>query len=103
MGKNTHALPARIKIGGATFNVDVRTFDEGTYGQCFFDERTIVIAPMCLPSKKTLRETMRHEVLHASLAMSGVAFAEKFDEESLVRAMENIFFPCWERLEPKLK
>jgi hypothetical protein len=58
---------------------------------------------MCFSNKKTLRETMRHEVLHASLSMSGVAFAEKFDEESLVRAMENIFFPCWERLEPKLK
>jgi hypothetical protein len=35
--------------------------------------------------------------------MSGVSFSDKYDEENVVRAIENIFFPAWNALHKKLE
>ena len=40
--------------------------------------------------------------LGAAFGISGVAFAEHIDEESVVRCMDEIFFPCWDKLSLKL-
>ena len=46
---------------------------------------------------KVLLETIRHEMMEASLLLSGVGWLESYEQEAVVRCMEEIFFPAWER------
>ena len=39
--------------------------------------------------------TLRHEVMEASLYLSGLAWAERYEQEAVIRCMEEIFFPAW--------
>ncbi len=89
-------------IGGIRFAIVCQKIDEGDYGRMIFDERKIVISTICLSKAQLLRETLRHEILHAALHVSGVSFLERYDEEALVRAMDHIFFPSWELIRQKL-
>jgi len=89
-------------IGGIRFAIVCQKIDEGDYGRMIFDERRIVINTICLAKASLLRETLRHEILHAALHVSGVSFLERYDEEALVRAMDHIFFPAWDTVKVKL-
>lgn len=89
-------------IGGQKFRIVVGTLDNGDYGRMYFDERKIVISTACLSKSSVLIDTLRHEVLHAALHISGVSFLERYEEETLVRAIETIFFPSWNALHDKL-
>ena len=40
-------------------------------------------------------DTIRHEMMEASLLLTGIGFAEKYYQEPIVRCMEEIFFPAW--------
>jgi hypothetical protein len=95
-------LPASVMIGGIRFAIVCQKIDEGDYGRMIFDERRIVINTICLAKASLLRETLRHEILHAALHVSGVSFLERYDEEALVRAMDHIFFPAWNTVKVKL-
>lgn len=95
-------LPASVMIGGIRFAIVCQPIDEGDYGRMIFDERRIVINTICLAKASLLRETLRHEILHAALHVSGVSFLERYDEEALVRAMDHIFFPAWDTVKAKL-
>lgn len=95
-------LPASVMIGGIRFAIVCQKIDEGDYGRMIFDERRIVINTICLAKASLLRETLRHEILHAALHVSGVSFLERYDEEALVRAMDHIFFPAWDTVKVKL-
>ena len=95
-------LPSSVMIGGIRFAIVCQKIDEGDYGRMIFDERKIVISTICLAKAQLLRETLRHEILHAALHVSGVSFLERYDEEALVRAMDHIFFPAWELIRQKL-
>ena len=89
-------------IGGIRFAIVYQPIDEGDYGRMIFDQRKIVINTICLVKASMLRETLRHEILHAALHVSGVSFLERYDEEALVRAMDHIFFPAWDLIREKL-
>lgn len=95
-------LPTSVMIGGIRFAIVCQKIDEGDYGRMIFDERKIVISTICLSKAQLLRETLRHEILHAALHVSGVSFLERYDEEALVRAMDHIFFPAWELIRQKI-
>lgn len=89
-------------IGGIRFAIVCQLIDEGDYGRMIFDQRKIVINTLCLGKASLLRETLRHEILHAALHVSGISFLERYDEEALVRAMDHIFFPAWDTVKAKL-
>jgi hypothetical protein len=36
-------------------------------------------------------------MLHAALYVAGVAFMDDYQDEPIVRAIENLFFPAWEK------
>jgi len=95
-------VPKHVMIGGNKFRIIIGTLENGDFGRMYFDERKIVISSACLAKSSVLRETLRHEVLHAALHISGVSFLERYEEETLVRAMETIFFPAWNALHDKL-
>lgn len=96
-------LPRNISVGGHKFSIVVKPIDGENWGEMHFDERKIYISPECLGKPGKVYDILRHELIHASLAVSGVGFAERFDEESVVRAIDHIFFPAWTNLEPKIK
>jgi hypothetical protein len=40
--------------------------------------------------------------MEASLCISGVGFCETFEQEAVVRCMDEVFFPAYERLLKRL-
>ena len=53
-------------------------------------------------SDKTKIDTLRHEMMEASLLISGVGFSDNYEQEAIIRCMEEIFFPSWEIVYNKL-
>lgn len=86
------SIPSSVTVGGIKFRIVVAAIDGGDYGRMVFDERKILISTICLTKQSLIRETLRHEILHAALHVSGVSFLERYDEEPIVRAIEHVFF-----------
>jgi Zn-dependent peptidase ImmA (M78 family) len=95
-------LPRTVTIGGIKFKVVIAALDDGDFGRMCFDERKIVISDECADFKTQL-ETLRHEMLHAALHVSGVSFSQRYDEENIVRAIEHLFFPAFHKVTFSLK
>lgn len=93
-------LPRFILIGGIKFRIVIAKIDD--YGQMSFDDKEIRISKECLNNDKMLLDTLRHEMLHASLAVAGHSWSSKIDEEPIVRSIENIFFPALDVLMNKI-
>jgi predicted SprT family Zn-dependent metalloprotease len=62
----------------------------------------IRLSTKTLVKRSLIRETLRHELMHAALSIAGVSYAEHPDEEAFVRCMDTLFFPMWSRLSEKL-
>jgi hypothetical protein len=86
-----------VNIGGLRFDVVIRDIDE--FGRMMFDDRKIVLSRACSSDKRLFIQTLRHEMMHAALHLGGVAFAERYDDEAVVRCLENLFFPAWDELQ----
>lgn len=93
-------IPKSVTIGGK--RVSIKVLDMDSWGEYDHDLARICIATKATANNKLLRDTLRHELMHAALNISGVAFAETISEESVVRCLDEIFFPCWDKLELKL-
>jgi Zn-dependent peptidase ImmA (M78 family) len=99
-------LPKSIHIAGVPVKIiqedlsDEDNLSKGYYGY-YSDERRVIVIEQTL-SPKVAKATMRHEMLHASLALSGLNRLERFEEEAIVRCMDSIFFPAWERFLKRL-
>ena len=89
-------LPNSVEIGGMTFRIIVRETTD-CWGMFNFDEQLIIVGKRAMQAPKTAAETLRHEMLHAALYVAGVAFMDDYQDEPIVRAIENLFFPAWEK------
>ena len=92
-------FPKTITIAGKRIKLVVEDFkgaDSDTFGEYFHDDKLIQINAG-LSDEESLT-TLRHEMMEASLFISGLAWAERYEQESVVRCMEEIFFPAWETL-----
>lgn len=63
-----------------------------------FDQRLILLNQAMRNNLPMAIETLRHEMIHAALAVGGVSFAVEYDEEVIVRCLDSIFFPAWDKL-----
>lgn len=72
------------------------------YGQYVPDSKVIEIDKQTLKDKRVLRETLRHEMIEATLFLSGIAYSETYDQEPIVRALDEIFWPAWDRVSKRL-
>ena len=90
-------IPRSVKIGGSSVKISVVRGMED-WGQYDHDERRIRINIRCLDKPGELRSTLRHEIMHAAMAISGVAFMDRFTEECVVRCFDELFFPVWDKL-----
>ena len=93
--------PTSVNIGGRviTIRIDPKLEDWGEY---YSDNREIVLASRTLEKKSTLREALRHEMLHASLDIAGLSYLTTYPEEVIVRCIDNIFFPAWDKVRKQL-
>jgi len=90
-----------VTVGGIRLRVEIVRSDD--WGGYHHDRRLIEIADFAATTLKDYRETLRHEMMHAALQIGGVGFSERYDEESVVRCLETIFFPAWERVRARLE
>ena len=90
-------MKAFIEIGGQ--KVHILWADIEDYGNYCHDSRAILLRSEMQGDALNTVTTLRHEAMHAALAISGVGFGLTEDqEEQIVRCMETIFFPAWEHL-----
>ena len=94
-------VPRSITIGGKRIKIRVCPELE-SWGEYHHDLSEIRLSTSCIENQETFVQTLRHEILEASLCLGGVAWSERYDQEVLVRCLESIFFPCWDKLSPKL-
>ena len=87
-------------IGGERFKIRIKRMEP--WGEMHFDDREIRISQKAFTDQKILLDTLRHEMLHASLSVSGISWSEAYDEEPIVRAIENIFFPAFDLIKNKI-
>lgn len=85
--------PKTIPVAGRRVKLLFVELDE-TYGQYKHDQKIIEINKAISNSDKLI--TIRHELMEASLLLSGVGFSERYEQEPIVRCMEEIFFPAWD-------
>lgn len=97
-------LPAAVTIAGIRTRIRVvEEIDEvGTEGQYRQEIAEILISRAAI-KKGEAWATLRHEMQHAALRISGVAWSEGFEEEAVVRCMDTIFWPAWDRLQKRRK
>jgi len=95
--------PTQITIGGRIIAIRIDPKLEA-WGEYRGDDAEIVLAARTLAKQSSLRETLRHEMLHAALDICGLTYIEGFDryEECFVRALENVFFPAWQKVHQQL-
>jgi len=89
-------LPRSVKIAGQSIKIKVGKLEEA-YGQYEHDNRAIWISNT-IKDERVIITTLRHEILEASLLISGVGWLEKYDQEAIVRCVDEIFWPAWESL-----
>ena len=84
-----------LSIGGEKFKVSYEDIED--FGQTHFDKKLIVIRKGL--SKEDSKRTLFHEAIHAALFMSGISFTfEGGQEEAVVRALDNIFYPAAKKI-----
>lgn len=71
-------------------------------GQYRSDDREIVLSGKTVSKASSLRETLRHEMLHAALDIAGISYMKHYDEETIVRCIDNIFHPAWDATRKQL-
>jgi hypothetical protein len=97
------SIPRSVSIGGIRFTIKLKKLSDDEFGRVIFDTREIQVNKNLKDEPLAIYETIRHEMIHAALDVSGLGFARRFDEEAVVRAIETIFFPAWERIQPKIQ
>ena len=87
-------IPKSIRIGGKQVKITI-VDDLEEYGN--FTEDTLTIQ-LKKADAETMRVTLRHELMHAALSISGIAYIDRLPEEAIVRCFDNLFFPAYDSL-----
>lgn len=87
--------PRHVYVGGYKIKVLVVTGmdDWGDY-----DRERKMIRISHKATGDDLRDTLRHEMVHAALDIGGIAYCESMQEEAIVRCLDSLFFPAWEKV-----
>ena len=92
------SLPETVDVAGHTLSVKV-TADIAELGNFDLDTLSLCIRADLLQSPVLAMETLRHELMHAALRLGGISFVLTDGvEEGVVRAMEQLFIPAWNRV-----
>jgi len=94
--------PKQITIGGKVIAIRIDPEMEH-WGEYRSDSAEIVLSSKTLLKASSLRETLRHEMLHAALDIAGLSYLKQYDEEPIVRCIDSIFHPAWDKLRAQLQ
>lgn len=94
--------PRSVTVGGQRIRIQVHK-DLEDWGDYDHDKKIIRISGKACSDVKHMLSTLRHEMVHVALRVSGVAFSDNFEEEAVVRCMDDVFFPAWDRLVKRLE
>ena len=93
--------PKKVFVGGVAVAVERKDLTgEDWWGHYDHDEKVIAL-DLSLKGEK-LRETLRHEILEASLMIGGPAWCDGMETEAIVRCHEEIFVPAWRNVSTKI-
>lgn len=94
-------VPKSIQIGGLRVKINIIENLED-FGSFNLDELTINLRKGDI---KVMQDTLRHEMMHAAFSIGGIAHCAPFEEveEGVVRCLDHLFFPAWERLQQQTK
>ena len=95
-------FPKSVTVGGRKIAVRVDP-EISDWGQFDTDVPEIRLSPRAVSKASSLRETLRHEMLHAALDVAGIAYLKHYEEETIVRCIDTIFIPAWEAVRKQLK
>jgi hypothetical protein len=103
MSKKPRSLPKSVKVGGRVVRISiVEEVDEvSSWGSFSLDRKEVRISEDAV-RKGEFASTLRHELTHAALQISGVSFSDSMEEEAIVRCMDEIFFPAWDRIRKRI-
>lgn len=95
MAQKEYTLPSTIKVGDIEFKIVLKKMAD--FGDMDIDKRTICIRKGL--SEEESFDTLMHEVVHATLAISGLSNILDDDniEEAVVRVADYILFPTYQR------
>lgn len=90
-------FPKNISIGGLRVKITIVENLED-FGSFSLDDLTIAIRK---GHTKDMVDTLRHEMMHAAFAIGGIGHCKPFEEveEGVVRCLDHLFFPAWEKLQ----
>lgn len=94
-------FPKHIHIGGLKVKLDiVEGLEE--YGNFSLDDLRITLRN---GDTKVMIDTLRHEMMHAAFAIGGIGHCKPFEEveESVVRCLDHLFFPAWQKIQQQPK
>lgn len=91
-------VPKRYKIAGEWVRIRVARKLDGYFGYYDVEKREIVLAPHVARDRALLRDTLWHETMESAFFLTGMAHAERFDQEPVIRMLEQIWKPAMERL-----
>jgi hypothetical protein len=97
-------IPKSVPVGGVKVKILLveEVDDQDSWAHYVHDKKLIRVANRAV-RKGEFKKTLRHEMVHAALSIGGVAFSDYMEEESVVRCMDELFFPAWESLQTKYK
>jgi hypothetical protein len=95
-------VPKSVQIAGYRIPIRIKDLSGDPYGQYLPDKKVIELDKGTVKDKKLLRETLRHEMVEAALFISGVSWSETYEQEPIVRALDEIFWPAWDKVSGKL-
>jgi len=91
-----------VSIAGRRIPIKVRDLDD-CYGQYSPDAKVIELDRKTLKCSKLFKDTLRHEMVEAALYLSGVAYSENYEQEPIVRALDELFWPAWTKVSKRLE
>ena len=94
-------FPKSINIGGLKVKLTIVENLED-FGSFSLDDLTIAIRK---GNTKDMVDTLRHEMMHAAFAIGGIGHCKPFEEveEGVVRCLDHLFFPAWNKLQQQPK
>jgi hypothetical protein len=84
--------PKTISVAGRRVRLVFKPLDD-LYGQYCHDERTIEINSEL--GYEDRLATIRHEMIEAALLITGVGFMTAYDQEPIVRCVDEVWYPDW--------
>lgn len=92
-----------VVVGGKKIGIAHDPKNSEDWGEYHHDAGMILLSD-AVATREDFHKTVCHELLHATLGLSGLTHMLSNEmEESLVRAMENIFLPALDDFNARMK